>query len=321
MNNYLLTIGIPTYNRSSKLKKTLEKVFSQSSDFNGKVEIIVSDNCSTDETESVVKPYNQYSFFKYNKNITNLGPDGNFLTLYRMATGSFIWLLSDNDNIDLYTVKTILSTLSSNEEVISLLYLNAKLTNSSSNESHNFIEGKGMKIVDKNTFASVVGCNITFLSSLVINKQRFDKIINPEKFENTNFLQSYIAATCASSDSMKVCIIFDPLILVSSNETVSYSMYTVFGKRLKDLIIYMYKELGYNKKIITRSYTSYLIHIVVPGILMAKKRGYKNMLRNPMDFFKATCMYLKSWFLIYPALLIPRCFLILIKRFKPKGNC
>lgn len=45
----LVSIGIPTYNRASTLRRTLESVIAQ--DY-ANLEIIISDNASTDETQA-----------------------------------------------------------------------------------------------------------------------------------------------------------------------------------------------------------------------------------------------------------------------------
>ena len=47
-DSYILTIGIPTYNRRKTLEKTLNSVLSQ---ITNEVELIVSDNASTDDTK------------------------------------------------------------------------------------------------------------------------------------------------------------------------------------------------------------------------------------------------------------------------------
>ena len=60
-SKYLLSICIPTYNRASFLKEALSRVLSQLSQIkdNNKIELLVSDNCSTDNTAEVVSEFNK----------------------------------------------------------------------------------------------------------------------------------------------------------------------------------------------------------------------------------------------------------------------
>lgn len=71
---YLVSICIPTYNRAPYLKKCLDSLVCQPEFQQGLVEIVVSDNASTDDTEKVVGAYRTaYPNFHYYKNETNIG--------------------------------------------------------------------------------------------------------------------------------------------------------------------------------------------------------------------------------------------------------
>ena len=63
-----LSICIPTYNRAFHLNNCLHSIISNKSRFAIDFEICVSDNCSTDETEKVVRRAQQSIDIKYNKN-------------------------------------------------------------------------------------------------------------------------------------------------------------------------------------------------------------------------------------------------------------
>jgi len=95
--NPLVTIGIPTYNRlDSYLKKAFSSALNQTYK---NVEIIVSDNCSNDNTEaffqSISDPHLRY--FRQNQNI---GPINNYNYCLEQANGDYFLLLHDDDLID-----------------------------------------------------------------------------------------------------------------------------------------------------------------------------------------------------------------------------
>lgn len=95
-----LTIGIPTYNGEAYIAETLQGLTSQiQKDRIPNVEIIISDNASTDNTESIAKKYitaNPRSIV-YFKNEQNYGFDKNIDLLFKRATSDFVWLLGDDD--------------------------------------------------------------------------------------------------------------------------------------------------------------------------------------------------------------------------------
>lgn len=93
MKDYLLSICIPTYNRAESLEKTLESIVKQLDD---EIEIVISDNQSTDNTEEVGRRYAEtYSNIKYFRNNTNVR-DANFSLSLDRGTGAYLKLMKDN---------------------------------------------------------------------------------------------------------------------------------------------------------------------------------------------------------------------------------
>ena len=94
----LLSICIPTYNRADLLRGCLECLAAEIAPFGDEVELIVSDNCSTDHTPEVVEQMSKKTKIRYNRNNVNLGAVGNIKILVeQLATGEFCWLIGDDD--------------------------------------------------------------------------------------------------------------------------------------------------------------------------------------------------------------------------------
>ena len=85
----LLTIAIPTYNRRDDLEACLNSIkASWMEEFAGKVELVISSNASTDETDALVgKFYITGLRIIYERQSENLGPVRNFLRIVELATG------------------------------------------------------------------------------------------------------------------------------------------------------------------------------------------------------------------------------------------
>lgn len=90
---YLLSICIPTYNRASVLEKTLESIVKQLDD---EIEIVISDNKSTDNTEEICRNYaHKYDNIKYYRNDVNVR-DANFSLSLDRGQGQYLKLLKDS---------------------------------------------------------------------------------------------------------------------------------------------------------------------------------------------------------------------------------
>ncbi len=97
-NQPLVSIGIPTYNRVALLKRSIESALNQ--DYKN-IEVIVSDNASTDGTESVCQFYcGQDARLKYVRHPQNRGASANFTDVLKNASGQFFMWLGDDDWID-----------------------------------------------------------------------------------------------------------------------------------------------------------------------------------------------------------------------------
>lgn len=92
----LLSLCIPTYNRCEYLRKSLDSLVRQPEIESGEVEIVLSDNTSTDETEAIGREYaSRYANVRYFRNESNV-MDRNFpLSLVR-ARGEYRKLFNDN---------------------------------------------------------------------------------------------------------------------------------------------------------------------------------------------------------------------------------
>ena len=93
----LVTIGIPTFNRAqSYLREALESALKQTYP---NIEIVVSDNGSTDGTESIVRSYDD-SRIRYFKQRPPTVPNDNFNFCLQQAQGAYFLLLHDDDKVD-----------------------------------------------------------------------------------------------------------------------------------------------------------------------------------------------------------------------------
>jgi glycosyltransferase involved in cell wall biosynthesis len=92
----LVTIAIPTYNRAgTTLGATIESALSQTYE---NIEIIVSDNCSGDNTSQMLDSYGNK--IRSLRQKVNLGSNGNYNALLQAAKGTYFLLLHDDDLID-----------------------------------------------------------------------------------------------------------------------------------------------------------------------------------------------------------------------------
>lgn len=95
-SNFLVSICIPTHNRADILPRMLDSIVLDKA-FDAQVQVVVSDNASTDDTSEVMAHYTaQYpNQIKYNRNPTNITADYNFTKVMELADGALLKLHND----------------------------------------------------------------------------------------------------------------------------------------------------------------------------------------------------------------------------------
>lgn len=116
-NQPILSICIPTYNGCQRLRLALSALIPQIVAVGKRVELIVSDNCSTDATRQVVEEMQGIGPIRYSRNETNIGANPNFLLLVStLARGKYVWLLGDDDIVRPDGVEMVLRVLEANPD-------------------------------------------------------------------------------------------------------------------------------------------------------------------------------------------------------------
>lgn len=92
----LVSICIPTYNRARMIGKAIESALGQTY---RNIEVIVVDNASSDDTETIVAAYRDERL-RYVRNDRNLGLFGNFNRCIELSQGVYLHILHSDDYID-----------------------------------------------------------------------------------------------------------------------------------------------------------------------------------------------------------------------------
>jgi glycosyltransferase involved in cell wall biosynthesis len=227
----LLTIAIPTYNRASCLRELLPILADHLKD-ESRVELIISDNASPDQTPSVVQDFVSRGLrVRYIRNPHNIGPDANFLQCFEQARGKYVWIFSDDDLIIPGGIARILSYCEDAE--YDLMWV----SNYSFGKSHTPLPVKGRRdavdISDPVAYAKRIHVFFTFISGNIINK---DTVLaaGPKEFYGlvgTGLAQLGWTYT-ALNRFTRGLYIREKLVAMRADNTGGYKLFQVFGPTL-----------------------------------------------------------------------------------------
>lgn len=94
----LVSIGLPVRNGAGHVSAAIDSALRQTY---GNLELVVSDNASTDETEAVCREFvRSDARVRYHRRPTNIGLINNFNATFQLARGEFFCWLGDDDLLD-----------------------------------------------------------------------------------------------------------------------------------------------------------------------------------------------------------------------------
>jgi GT2 family glycosyltransferase len=123
MDSYLLTIVITTYNRKERLINQLRSIFRQPEYVSVRI-IILDNNSEYDVINTFSKEFSEkeLSVVEVIRRPYNIGLTGNLSTSFMYCKTKWMWLLSDDDETEENSIKTILYDIKQHEDIAVIKY-------------------------------------------------------------------------------------------------------------------------------------------------------------------------------------------------------
>jgi glycosyltransferase involved in cell wall biosynthesis len=298
----LLSILIPTYNRADLLDLNLRELTSQiSHDLHSEIEVIVSNNASTDQTEKILEKYKSLPYFKVIANKTNLGFDGNFSTLVDHATGRFNWIFGDDDILLNQGLQRAVDLIRSHPDV-GLIHLSVAehQTPETIDKTKSYI-GAHIKIYeDANAFLSDVGSHISFITSHIFNHHYLAAEFDRSSFYGSNLIQECFYLQAALKGPYNI-FVHDYYFSQLANNTGSYKLFDTFATR-QHQILRSFVQYGLKKETIRGIYKKMLRYFFPSFIVENKKFASEQRFSILIENFWT---YPQFWIYCFPFFLIP----------------
>jgi abequosyltransferase len=287
-NNPLLSICIPTYNRSEILDKTLQSLFNNPDFDINIVEVIVSDNSSTDNTRNVVF---KYPLVKYFCNEYNLG-DANFDIVLSYATGDYIKLFNDTIIFNDGALKKMLFIIKKNViDKPNLFFYQNMFKNSNC-----------IKVIKSaSEFLSQVSFQSTWIINFGVWKNDFALIQEKNRHSNLQLVQVDWSYQVVNNKKSTI-IIFDNNYTITHIKKGGYNIFKVFVSNYL-FILRTQKPNIYSFELEKYRLYRYFIVYWIKSLMIDKnehtfdlKKTYKIIFQN---YWYALYFYISIFFLFY----------------------
>lgn len=280
--NPLVSVIIPAYNASKTIDKCLESLLKQT--IKG-IEIIVINDCSTDDTLEKLKKYGKKIVLINNKK--NLGPSGSRNKGLKKAKGKYISFVDSDDYIAVNTYEIMTSRMSDTVDLVAC-------------SRYNITKNKKIAVINENTDTDAKAFSKT--SNYICDKLFKREIIEqhqlrlPEKYsyaEDFAFLIRY------KFYANQMVILREPLYyyLADSEGSITNS----YGENLFDIIKVLEETLDFFRE--NNAFEKYERELVElsAGYYVRRTKEFKNYKNKKMQraFVKQFLEYFKTNFKTY----------------------
>lgn len=214
-NKPILSFCIPTYNRSHVVVKTVKNILKYQGD---NIEVVVTDNCSTDNTLEELNKINDIRLKIYSNN-SNLGFERNFFKCFENASGKYCFYLNDREIVYIKKVDDLINLL--HKTNYDLILTSVKILDKTS------VKRKIKKLIKSvyyrnNLMHSYIYYEKSFYPKIITLKKIFDRghptgiVVKKEKINFSDLYENYTWGTLYPN-------IFLMLQVYNKNENVFFS--------------------------------------------------------------------------------------------------
>ncbi|WP_197057706.1 glycosyltransferase family 2 protein [Sphingomonas sp. Ant H11] len=208
-----LSICIPTYNRAVELRPLLDTIVAQTG-HGLDVEIVISDNASTDNTPAVVAEYAAVGVnIVYSRLEQNRGFDRNILNAVASATGDFCWLFGSDDIFEASAFARIERVVATHPTLTGISVGSRGYTHDLSKRAfvHDHISTDfaiDTVLIGRAQIIGTIGAWLGYMSSIVVRRSGWEAALAAAPIEPylKGYVHTYLIAKMLSEESIWLCV-------------------------------------------------------------------------------------------------------------------
>lgn len=304
LGKIILTIAIPTYNGAGTLQETLDSLVTQ---LQSSVEILISDNASTDETADIVSKYQaKYPHIRYRQNPVNVGPMKNYDMCVEYALGEYVWLFGDDDKMSAGCIKKVLDVIRRSDYRLGFISISADIygVDWTMREKNPLGLTEDIRFDNVGSVFAVLKDHIGLTPTIIVRRDSWLRHLEIRKLTDDYWF--HVRMVLAIAEDEESYFVASPPIMFNQ----AYVRWNENGLFLRIVCEYCEMVLqlsdsmvGYKNKMdaIDRWYRGLWTHIVI-----AKREGWVVALPQILRLIKIFNKFPRFWLVDLPLLFTPR---------------
>jgi glycosyltransferase involved in cell wall biosynthesis len=300
----LLTIAVPTFNRAHYLAANLAQLKNEMLGVkSGTVEILVCDNCSSDDTPGVIAAARSSGLaFSYFRHDSNIGSDANIAYCFNRASGDHVLILGDDDLlVDGVLVK--ICRLLERLEVGVLSFRAYGYERDFREEQPSPSEIEELITSDRDIFILKLGVYATLISANVIAKHLIPNI-DARQFCGTKLVQTHLVYAAALAGKQNAYI-NDYWVACKRGNSGDYSFSKVFVENYMEILEDLTKR-GISPKAVEKLRTKTILGFYSFSAWRLRKHNHPDVIEAWSRFRARFSGSVPFWIIVAPILKLPR---------------
>ena len=284
----LLSVCIPAYNRPEWLKRSILSILSISKSFQQQVEIIISDDSTTSECQTVVHDLlsTWKGVWKYARNSPSLGMAANWNRSIQIASGKYVLVLHDDDYLETNALDLIIDKIQIFSDTHYALLFGVNVVT------------RSQQIIKQQAFRTQIHLKAERALERVLADSSFVRfpgiVLKKEVFNHLGYFNETIGGIADIEMWIRIFCQYDLLCLpiVTANYTVhdnalTMSMFNLSTiKRLEVLFNIIVSQNILSEKIVEICKANYFHQFILAGTVRYVKRGEFDKAKKTFSLFK-----------------------------------
>jgi glycosyltransferase involved in cell wall biosynthesis len=322
----VLSICIPTHNRSHLLRESLASILASADRYKDQVEIVISDNASTDSTAEVVEVFRGKGHtINFVRQKENIGPHRNFRAVAEKSHGRYVWLFGDDDKMAIEAVGEVLERIQDGADMV-VCNISVWSHDFTSLVRPNFVSCRNdLLFSDHNEVMRTIGLHVGYISAVILDKKKFLEVPISEYMlfdkDDSAFMFSfyYVIRSCSH-----IVFIAAPLVLnrgaelkfdLALNKCKSAETFHTVQQRNAQWnrcfaegfprTLDAFADKGYHRSDVRSAKNRAIIDYLIPRMFLLKRQGHGSWI-----LVKSAYKYLHDswafWLLLIPLSIQPK---------------
>jgi len=287
------------------MAEAVKTILESAAGFEDSIEIIISDNGSSDNTSEVGEAFaRDHSFIRFIRKPTNLGVFRHFIELVREAQGEYVWLFGDDDRITKDAVGKVLAKLTGDCNFVICNHAIYSIDFSTLFKERVLHVSSDQEYDSPEAVLETFGISFGYITAVVLRRDKALILTDEDRERFSGYGLPVLYDIYASLKLGGVIrYIAEPIVLNRAENSNYYNWNHYFVEGAAEIFNGLERSQGYSKRSVFIARDKVLRELIIPRMILSKLSDGVASIPLP-SIFKYYSMHSDFWTVCVPLSLL-----------------